>query len=230
VKEKKPLYPMGVAAELIGVHPRTLRIYEAEGLVKPQRRGGKRYYSESEIARIRCIKSLLNRGMGIEGVKRLYSLAPCWKVVECGEKRTQCAWYKAYGRWKMRIAFSCEGPEGLEANVAQHFRRASHFTFVDLDGDGEIVNVEVKENPFVNIHGPGIVPQFVKDEGADTIVAGGMGTRASQFFQSMGINPVVGAQGKVIEVLQAILRGEEFDGSLCEHGEHHGPGHEVCNN
>jgi predicted Fe-Mo cluster-binding NifX family protein len=221
---------MGVAAELLGVHPRTLRIYESEGLVKPKRRGGKRYYSDSEIARIRCIKILLNRGMGIKGVKSLYSLAPCWRVMECGDKRTQCAWYKAYGRWKMRITFSCEGPEGLDATVAQHFRRATHFTFVDTDGDGEIVNVEVKENPFVNIHGPGIVPQFVKEEGADIMVAGGMGTRASQFFQSMGIKPVVGAQGRVIEVLQAILRGKEFEGSLCDHGEHHGPGHESCNN
>ncbi len=228
MKEKMPLYPMGVAAELLGVHPRTLRIYESEGLVKPQRKGGKRYYSESEIARIRCIKGLLKQGMGIEGVKRLYSLAPCWKVVECGEKRAECAWYKAYGRWKMRIAFSCDGPQGLDATVAQHFRRASHFTFVELDGEGEIVNVEVKENPFVNIHGPGVVPQFIKEEGADIMVAGGMGVRASQFFLSIGIKPVVGAQGKVIEVLQALLRGEEFEGSFCDHGGR--PGHEVCNN
>ncbi len=228
MREKTPLFPMGVAAELLKVHPRTLRIYEAEGLVKPQRRGGKRYYSESEIAHLRCIRSLLNKGMGIEGVKRLYSLAPCWRVVGCGEKRDECSWYKAYGRWKMRIAFSCEGPEGLDAQVAPHFRRASHFTFVDLDGDGEIVKVEVKENPFVNIHGPGIVPQFVKEEGADVMVAGGMGVRASQFFQNIGIKPVVGAQGRVMDVLQAILRGEEFEGTLCDHSEGHH--HEVCNN
>jgi MerR family transcriptional regulator/heat shock protein HspR len=228
MKEREPLYPMGVAAELVGVHPRTLRIYESEGLIKPQRRGGKRYYSEGEIARIKCIKTLLNRGMGIEGVKRLYSLAPCWRVLGCKEKRQECAWYKAYGRWKMRIAFSCEGPEGLNAIVSPHFRRASHFTFVELDGDGEIVNVEVKENPFANIQGPGIVPQFVKEEGADMMVAGGMCTRAAQFLQNIGIKPITGAQGTVMEVLQAILRGEEFEGSLCDHGEHHG--HEVCNN
>ncbi len=212
----KPVYPIGVVSEMLGVHPRTLRIYEEEGLISPRRIGGKRYYSESDLHRLRCIRALLEEGVNIAGIKRLFSLAPCWRVLKCPvKKRELCSWYKIHGRWKMRIAFATEDDGGLEAQVASHFRRARFFTFVDLDPDGEVVSVEVKENPFAQVRGPGLVPGFVRDEEADLVVSGGMGMRAAEVFRQWGVEPVTGAKGKVLEVLRALLSGEEFEESLC---------------
>ena len=223
----EPVYTIGVVSRIIGVHPRMLRIYEKEGLVKPVRIGGKRYYSESDLQRLKCIRILLEEGVNIAGIKRLFSLAPCWRVINCpGKKREECPYYKLYGRWKMRVVFAADSPHGLEAEVAQHFRRAPYFVMVELDEDGEIVSVEVKENPFVNIHGPGMVPSFVKELGADVLVSGGMGQRAAAFFKNEGIDVVVGADGRVVDVLARLLKGESFSGSLCEHHEHgRGCGH-----
>lgn len=126
----------------------------------------------------------------------------------------------------MRIAFATEDGSGLNAEVCAHFGRAPFFTFVDLDPDGEIVSVEVKENPFVNMHSPGVIPGFIREEGADVIVAAGMGPRAADLFRQWGIEPVVGAQGRVIDVLRAILAGEEFEGGLCTPHEHECGHHE----
>jgi len=56
-----PRYVISIAAEILGVHPQTLRLYEREGLVEPQRSGGKiRLYSERDIDRVRAIMRLTN--------------------------------------------------------------------------------------------------------------------------------------------------------------------------
>ncbi len=80
--------------------------------------------------------------------------------------------------------------------------------------------MEVKENPFAQVHGPGLVPGFIKDQEADVVVSGGMGMRAAQVFRQWGVEPVTGAQGRVLDVLRAILAGEEFQGDLCAPHEH----------
>ena len=218
----EPVYPIGVVSRLLGVHPRMLRIYEKEGLVKPARIGGKRYYRESDLQKLRCIRLLLEEGVNIAGIKRLLSVAPCWRVIGCPDKkRLSCAYFREHGRWRMRIAFATEAPGGLEAEIAYHFRRAPFFTFVDLDEDGEILSVEVLENPALNVHRPFVVPSFIKQQGADVIVAGGMGERAKLFFEQEGIETVTGAQGRVVDVLSAILKGERFGDNLCDKEEGH---------
>jgi MerR family transcriptional regulator/heat shock protein HspR len=59
--EEHPRYVISIAAEILGVHPQTLRLYEREGLVEPQRSGGKiRLYSERNIDRVRAIMRLTN--------------------------------------------------------------------------------------------------------------------------------------------------------------------------
>jgi len=69
------LYVISVAAELAGVHPQTLRIYERKGLVDPARTGGgSRRYSERDIERLRRIQELTNAGLNLEGVKRVMEL------------------------------------------------------------------------------------------------------------------------------------------------------------
>lgn len=79
-----PIYPIGVAAKLIGVHPRTLRIYEEEGLVKPAHKGTRRLYSPNDIKWIECLRSIIHdHGISIPGVKKLLKLIPCWEVKDC---------------------------------------------------------------------------------------------------------------------------------------------------
>jgi MerR family transcriptional regulator/heat shock protein HspR len=71
----RAVYVISVAAELAGVHPQTLRIYERKGLVDPARTGGgSRRYSERDIDRLRRIQDLTNAGLNLEGVRRVIAL------------------------------------------------------------------------------------------------------------------------------------------------------------
>src|SRR3954464_10478437 len=72
---RQALFIISVAAELAGVHPQTLRIYERKGLVDPARTvGGSRRYSEDDIERLRRIQGLTNEGLNLAGVKRVIEL------------------------------------------------------------------------------------------------------------------------------------------------------------
>src|SRR5215211_2518432 len=69
------LFVISVAAELAGVHPQTLRIYERKGLVDPARTGGgSRRYSEVDLDRLRRIQDLTNEGLNLAGVKMVLAL------------------------------------------------------------------------------------------------------------------------------------------------------------
>ncbi|HHC07620.1 MAG TPA: MerR family transcriptional regulator [Actinobacteria bacterium] len=69
------IYIISVAAELAGVHPQTLRIYERKGLIRPYRTpGGTRRYSEADLERLRTIQELTNAGVNLEGVRRILEL------------------------------------------------------------------------------------------------------------------------------------------------------------
>ncbi|MEN3314653.1 MAG: MerR family transcriptional regulator, heat shock protein HspR [Acidimicrobiaceae bacterium] len=69
------VYVISVAAELAGVHPQTLRIYERRGLLDPARTGGgSRRYSERDIARLRRIHELTEAGLNLAGVKAVMDL------------------------------------------------------------------------------------------------------------------------------------------------------------
>lgn len=71
----RAVYVISVAAELAGVHPQTLRIYERKGLVDPARTGGgSRRYSEADIALLRRIQQLTSEGLNLAGVKRVLEL------------------------------------------------------------------------------------------------------------------------------------------------------------
>lgn len=74
-RDERALYVISVAAELAGVHPQTLRIYERKGLVEPQRTVGRsRRYSDRDIHRLRRIQELTNEGVSLAGVKRIIAL------------------------------------------------------------------------------------------------------------------------------------------------------------
>ena len=71
----RAVYVISVAAELAGVHPQTLRIYERKGLVDPARTGGgSRRYSEDDIERLKRIQDLTNDGLNLAGVKKVIEL------------------------------------------------------------------------------------------------------------------------------------------------------------
>ena len=74
-RARRAVYVISVAAELAGVHPQTLRIYERKGLVDPARTdGGNRRYSERDIERLRRINDLTAEGLNLAGVKRVLEL------------------------------------------------------------------------------------------------------------------------------------------------------------
>ena len=69
--QDKPLYMISVAAELTGMHPQTLRVYEQKGLVNPGRsRGNTRLYSARDIERLNLISKLTDEGINLAGVVR----------------------------------------------------------------------------------------------------------------------------------------------------------------
>jgi MerR family transcriptional regulator/heat shock protein HspR len=72
----RPLYMISVAAELAGLHPQTLRMYEARGLVRPARTpGGTRVYSEADVERLRLIQRLTTElGLNLAGVEHVLRL------------------------------------------------------------------------------------------------------------------------------------------------------------
>ena len=71
----RPLYMIGVAAQLAGMHPQTLRSYEQKGLVTPQRtRGNTRMYSQADIERLELINELTDEGINLAGVIRILDL------------------------------------------------------------------------------------------------------------------------------------------------------------
>ena len=69
----RPRYMISIAAELVGMHPQTLRIYEQKGLIRPQRTGGNtRLYSDADVERLRLIQRLTTElGLNLAGVERV---------------------------------------------------------------------------------------------------------------------------------------------------------------
>ena len=71
----KPLYMISVAAELTGMHPQTLRVYEQKGLVNPGRsRGNTRLYSQADIERLNLVSRLTDEGINLAGVVRILDM------------------------------------------------------------------------------------------------------------------------------------------------------------
>ena len=73
--DDRALFMISVAAELAGVHPQTLRMYERRGLVHPQRTGGNtRRYSQRDVERLRRIQELTDLGLNLAGVERVLAM------------------------------------------------------------------------------------------------------------------------------------------------------------
>jgi DNA-binding transcriptional MerR regulator len=71
----RPVYGISVAAELVGSEPQSLRLYEARGLLAPARsEGGTRRYSEDDLERLRAIGTLLEAGLNLAGIDKVFEL------------------------------------------------------------------------------------------------------------------------------------------------------------
>lgn len=72
---ERPLYMISVAAELAGMHPQTLRVYESKGLVNPKRSDGNtRLYSQADIEQLELISQLTSEGINLAGVMRILDM------------------------------------------------------------------------------------------------------------------------------------------------------------
>lgn len=98
LEKDKPIYTIGIAADLLGVCQATLRIWEKKGLIKPKRIGKDRYFSKNDISKLEHIKKILQKHkVNIEGVKKLIRLVPCWKIKKCSLSiRNKCEAYLNY--------------------------------------------------------------------------------------------------------------------------------------
>ena len=86
--QMRAVYIISVAAELAGVHPQTLRIYERKGLLEPARTvGGSRRYSQADIDHLRRIQELTDEGLNLAGVKKVLELEA--RIAELESRVTQ---------------------------------------------------------------------------------------------------------------------------------------------
>jgi MerR family transcriptional regulator/heat shock protein HspR len=82
--EEKGLYSIGTVAELIDEHPETLRVWEKNDLIRPDRATYQRKYSNNDLLRLKFIKYLMDqKGLNIAGVKQLTAMYSCWYKRNC---------------------------------------------------------------------------------------------------------------------------------------------------
>ena len=111
--DTRALYVISVAAELAGVHPQTLRMYERKGLLSPERTSGRsRRYSDQDLALLRRIQELTNEGISLLGVQRILAL----------EQELHAARERA-ARLEARLAASQQEMEERVEAAHQQYRR-----------------------------------------------------------------------------------------------------------
>jgi predicted Fe-Mo cluster-binding NifX family protein len=128
----------------------------------------------------------------------------------------------------VKIAISAEENNGLDSRVSHHFGRCPYFILVDVEGE-EVQQFNVIQNPFFAGHQPGMVPEFIHQQGADVMISGGMGHKAIGFFEQFGIEPRTGASGSAKDTLEHYFGGEISLAEPCresmEHEHHKGRHH-----
>jgi MerR family transcriptional regulator, heat shock protein HspR len=82
--EDQGLYTIGTVAELLDEHPETLRVWERNDLIRPDRTGYQRKYSSNDVKRLKFIEYLMHeKGLNIAGVKHLTAMYSCWYMRDC---------------------------------------------------------------------------------------------------------------------------------------------------
>ena len=102
-------------------------------------------------------------------------------------------------------------------NVSAHFGHAPQFKIFRIE-DKDIVAEDNLENPG---HQPGLLPRLLNEEGADLVIASGMGQKAIAIFEKNNIEVVCGATGKAKVAVLDYLNGElDASENACSHGDH----------
>jgi predicted Fe-Mo cluster-binding NifX family protein len=125
----------------------------------------------------------------------------------------------------MKIAISTEEKNGLDSSISHHFGRCPFYVLVDMEGVS-ITEVNAIDNPYYLQHKPGMVPEFIKEQGVDVMISGGMGRRAIGFFEQFGIQVATGAVGNVRMTLEMYMDGKLQGPTPCRESVNHaGRGH-----
>ncbi len=100
--------------------------------------------------------------------------------------------------------------------TSPHFGHCEAFAFFRVEDDGTVTTIEEKAPP---AHAPGVYPAWLRESGADVVLAGGMGPRAQGLLESEGIEVVIGVPpGPPESVVRAWARGELRTGdNICSH-------------
>ena len=117
---------------------------------------------------------------------------------------------------KRLIAVAAEDDRGLCGRVSSHFGRCPFYVLVAAK-DSTVLGSRVVANPYLDLHRPGVMPRFIRDLGADVIVAGGMGPQAINMFRSFGIDVATVPPDTVATALTAYLDGKHRKVVPCDH-------------
>lgn len=99
ISDSAPIYHISAAANILGISVHTLRMYEKEGLILARKTDtNQRVYSRKDLNRIQCIRNAIKgKKIGINGIKVIYSLIPCWEIVNCSaEERKTCEAFNGF--------------------------------------------------------------------------------------------------------------------------------------
>ncbi|MFB0527624.1 MAG: NifB/NifX family molybdenum-iron cluster-binding protein [bacterium] len=117
-----------------------------------------------------------------------------------------------------RIAIATEGEKGLSGNVSPHFGESRSYTIVELEGNNTAKVFQIT-SPFLCQHRTCSLPNFIRKQKADVIIAGSMGLRAMTIFKKYGIEVVTGASGNAKVALNDYLSGKLKGFVKCKHHE-----------
>lgn len=121
---------------------------------------------------------------------------------------------------KIRVAF----PTNDLTTIETHFGHCKNFKIFDVE-EKKVVRTEVLDTP---PHNPGVFPRFLGEHKVNVVITGGMGQSAIDLLKMQGIEVILGAQGKMEEILDIYLNGDLYSTeSACthEHGHNH---HHKC--
>lgn len=116
-----------------------------------------------------------------------------------------------------KIVLTANDDRGLEGEMAMHFGHCAYFVVAQVNGENQVELAEVQVNPYAQGHQPGQIPQYIKSLGADVVIAGGMGAKAIEWFQQLGIEVSTGTRQGVGATLDAYIAGAVTGATECDH-------------
>jgi MerR family transcriptional regulator, heat shock protein HspR len=126
ISVNEPVFPIRTAAKLLNISVHTLRMYEREGLILPYKKNSShRLYSKADLERLECIRAAINsQKISIAGIRTLYSMIPCWKILDCGEDGRTCKVFEQHAQpcWNLKHRNNfCDTKECRNCEIYMNF-------------------------------------------------------------------------------------------------------------